>query len=126
NRYAGILSESIDKISRYYVEPVDPRQLFEGGLRGMLSELDPYSGFIPADEYREFNVEIEQHVGGIGIEVGIRDDQLTILNPFPGTPAYDAGLMAGDVIVGIDGHNMEGESLETAVKLMRGQIGTMV
>jgi carboxyl-terminal processing protease len=126
NRFAGMLSESIDKIARYYVEPVDRRQLFEGGLRGMLSELDPYSGFIAPDEYNQFNVEIQQHFGGIGIEVGMEDDHLTVLNPIPGSPAYDAGLMAGDVIVSINGENMEGQSLDAAVKLMRGPAGSMV
>ncbi len=126
NRYAGMLSESIDKIATYYVEPVDSRKLFEGGLRGMLSELDPYSGYIAPDEYNEFRVDIEQQFGGIGIEVGIEDDHLTVLNPVPGSPAYEAGIMAGDVIVSIDGENVEGYSLDQAVKLMRGPSGSTV
>ncbi len=126
NRYAGILSESIAKISAAYVEPVDPRALFEGGLRGMLFELDPHSGYISPDEYREFRVDIEQHFGGIGIEVGMQDGRLTILNPVPATPAYEAGLMAGDIIVSIDGQTMDGRSLGDAVKLMRGIVGTPV
>ena len=126
NQYVGILSESIDKISNYYVEPVDPRKLFEGGMRGMVAELDPYSGYISPDDYAEFRVDIEQQFGGIGIEVGIENDRLTILNPVPGTPAYDAGLMAGDIIIAIDDNSTENATLDDAVKLMRGPIGTTV
>jgi carboxyl-terminal processing protease len=126
NRFAGMLSESIDKISRYYVEPVERRQLFEGGLRGMLNELDPYSGFISPDEYSQFNVDIRQQFGGVGIEVGMENDRLTVLNPIPGSPAYDAGLLAGDVIVSINGENVDGQSLDAVVKLMRGPAGSMV
>ena len=126
NRFAGILSESIDKISRYYVEPVDPRALFDGGMRGMLNELDPYSGYISPDMYNQFRVDIEQQFGGIGIEVGIENERITILNPVPGTPAYDQGLMAGDVIMAIDGHDTTGFTLDDAVKLMRGPEGTIV
>jgi carboxyl-terminal processing protease len=126
NRYAGMLSESIDKIATYYVEPVESRQLFEGGLRGMLNELDPYSGYISPDDYNQFRVDIQQQFGGIGIEVGVEDGHLTVLNPVPGSPAYLAGLLAGDAIVSIDGQNVEGQSLDQAVKLMRGAVGTQV
>ncbi len=126
NRYAGILSEAIEKVAEYYVEPVDTRALFEGGLRGMLNELDPYSGYIAPQDYSEFMVEIEQHFGGIGVEVGVEDDQLTVLNPIPGSPAYEAGVLAGDVIVEIDGEDVRGASLDEAVKKMRGPIGEAV
>jgi carboxyl-terminal processing protease len=126
NRYSGILSESIDKISRYYVEPVDSRQLFEGGLRGMLNELDPYSGYIPPEDYSQFRVEMEQQFGGIGVEVGMEDDRLTILNPIPGSPAYEAGILAGDVILGIDGQDVRGMPLDEAVQIMRGPQGKTV
>ncbi len=126
NRYAGILSESIEKIATYYVEPVESRTLFEGGMKGMLTELDPYSGYIPPDDMREFQVDIEQEFGGIGIEVGMQDNRLTVLSPVPGTPAYDAGLLAGDTILAIDDQSTEGFSLEDAVKLMRGPKGTPV
>ena len=69
NRYASILSESIDKISSYYVEPVEARKLFEGGMNGMLTDLDPYSGYIRPEDFSEFQVDIQQEFGGIGVEV---------------------------------------------------------
>ncbi len=126
NRYAGILSESIAKISDYYVEPVDRRVLFEGGLNGMLSQLDPYSGYIPPEEFSLFRVDLEQEFGGIGIEVGLLDERLTILSPIPDSPAYQAGLLAGDTILSIDGRSTEGFTLMDAVELMRGPVGSPV
>lgn len=126
NRYASILSDAIEKVSDYYVEPVDRRTLFEGGLRGMLSELDPYSGYIPPKEWSDFQAEIEQHFGGIGVEVGVENEELTVLNPIPGSPAYEAGIMAGDVIVAIDNEDVRGASLDEAVTRMRGPEGEPV
>ena len=126
NRYASILSESIDKIASYYVEPVDARKLFEGGMNGMLTDLDPYSGYIGPEEFSEFQVDIQQEFGGIGVEVGLENERLTVLSPVPGTPAYEAGLRSGDTILAIDGQDTEGFSLEDAVELMRGPRGTTI
>ncbi len=126
NRYASILSESIDKISSYYVEPVEARKLFEGGMNGMLTDLDPYSGYIRPEDFSEFQVDIQQEFGGIGVEVGLENERLTVLSPVPGTPAYEAGLRSGDTILAIDGQDTEGFSLEDAVGLMRGPRGSTV
>ncbi len=126
NRYAGILSESIAKISEYYVEPVDSRALFEGGLNGMLNQLDPYSGYIPPEEYNLFRVDIEQEFGGIGIEVEMLDDQLTVVSPVPDSPAYENGILAGDAILQINGRSTEGFTLLDAVERMRGPVGSDV
>ena len=126
NRYANILSESIDKVAAFYVEPVTSRQLFESGMKGMLNDLDPYSGYISPQQLSEFQVDIQQEFGGIGIEVGMQDDRLTVLSPVPGTPAYKAGLLAGDTILSIEGQDTTGFSLQDAVELMRGPRGTPV
>lgn len=126
NKYATILSEAIDRITRSYVEPVSPRVLFEGGIRGMIGELDPYSGYISPDDIAQFRAEIQQEFGGIGIEVGIEQNHITILSPVPGTPAFRAGLKAGDIILAIDGTTLEQANLDDAVKLMRGEIGEPV
>lgn len=126
SRYSAALSEAIDTITHFYVEDVKPRELFEGGIEGMLNGLDPYSSFIGPDEYEQFEDEIKQEFGGIGIEVGIRDERLTVLSPLPGTPAYEAGLMAGDVILEIEGNDTEGFAMEDAVKLIKGKPGTSV
>ncbi len=126
NRFAGVLSEAIDLVAREYVRPVEPRQLFENAMQGMLTRLDPYSGYIPPERYSQFKVEIEQQFGGVGIQVELRDERLTVLSPIPGTPAYEAGLLAGDVIVEIQGHRTDGMSLDEAVVLMRGAPGTTV
>jgi carboxyl-terminal processing protease len=111
---------------RPYIEPIDERALFEGGMRGMFETLDGYSGYISEDDLAQFNAEIGQHFGGIGIEVAVREDQITVLNPVPGAPAHQAGMLSGDVIVSIDGQSVESANLMDAVKLMRGKVGTKV
>jgi carboxyl-terminal processing protease len=126
NRYSSALSEAIDTISHFYVEEVEPRDLFEGGIEGMLGGLDPYSSFIRPSEYQQFADEIKQEFGGIGIEVGVRDERLTVISPLPGTPAYEAGLMAGDIILAISDQDTEGFTMEDAVKLIKGKPGTSV
>jgi carboxyl-terminal processing protease len=126
NRFASRLSAAIDIISQHYVDDVNPRTLFEGGMQGMIQNLDPYSGFISSDEYNQFQVEIKQEFGGIGIEVDISNDQLTVFTPLPGTPAYDAGVMAGDVIVAVDGESTERIPIQDAVRRIQGKVGTSV
>ncbi len=124
NTFIHVMKE----IERHYVEPVDPRELFEGSLEGMVGRLDEYSAYIPPSESTQFREGIEQQFGGIGIEVAIDQQSglITVLSPIPGTPAWRAGLQAGDKIVGIDGEGAEGLTLEDAVRRMRGAVGTPV
>ncbi len=128
NHYGGLLASAIGEISQNFVEPVDQRELFEGALHGMVEQLDPYSDYISPKELSEFQEELDQEFGGIGIVVGVAEQtqRLTVLSPLPGTPAYEAGLRAGDTILTIDGQSTEGFQLPDAVKLMRGEAGTMV
>lgn len=124
NTFIHVMKE----IDRHYVETVDPRELFEGSLEGMVSRLDEYSAYIPPSEATQFREGIEQQFGGIGIEVAIdpQSGLITVLSPIPGTPAWRAGLQAGDKIVGVDGEDVEGLTLEDAVRRMRGAVGTPV
>lgn len=124
--------DTFEQIERNYVKEVDRRELLEAALRGMLAKLDPYSSYIDPDELTQFNQQVEQEFGGIGIQVTIdpKTRQLTVLSPLPGTPAYKAGIQAGDKIVAIEGQPTaefgEGKELETAVRLMKGQPGELV
>src|SRR3990167_4792041 len=86
-----------------YVEEPKAKDLIYGALKGMLAVLDPYSQFLDPDSYNELKVDTEGEFGGLGIEITIRDDLLTIISPIDDTPAYRAGLMSNDRIVKIDG-----------------------
>jgi carboxyl-terminal processing protease len=128
NYYADIVSETMDIIEDQYVEEVDRRTLFESAMRGMVSDLDRHSNYISPDDLRQFDESLNQEFGGIGIEVemGEESERLTIVSPLPNTPAFEAGMQAGDVIMNIDGQDTEGMTLEDSVDLMRGKPGDPV
>jgi carboxyl-terminal processing protease len=119
-------TEVLSHIESNYVEETDPEKLIHGAIRGMLRTLDPHSSFMPPDMYREMQVETEGRFGGLGIEITIRDDILTVVAPIEGTPAYRAGVQAGDQIVKIEGESTKDIALIDAVKKLRGPEGTSV
>lgn len=109
-----------------YVEEPQAKQLIYGAIKGMLQTLDPYSQFMDPDSYNELKVDTEGEFGGLGIEITIRDEWLTVISPIDDTPAYQAGLLAGDRIVKIDGELTKGIVLMDAVKKLRGKPGSRV
>ena len=127
-RYAAAFAEALNLIQSNYVEPVDQRQLFDAAMNGMMDELDPYSSYIDPEQLAQFNAEIDQQFGGIGVEVSMdpKTERLMIVNPLPGTPAYKAGALAGDLILEVDGESTDGWELVDAVGVMRGEPGTTV
>ena len=128
NRYVGTVTQAMNLISEQFVEPVDDRQLFEGAMKGMVKNLDPYSDYMSPDDFRQLREDLDQEFGGVGIivEIDPKSKFLIILSPLVDTPAYQAGLRAGDIILEIDGQSTEGISLKDSVKLMRGQPGSTV
>src|SRR5581483_11612586 len=113
-------------IQNQYVEETEPREVIYGAIRGMLKTLDPHSSFLDPESYREMQVETSGSFGGLGIEITVRDDQLTVVAPIEGTPAYRAGIQPGGRIVKIEGLPTKDMTLVDAVKKMRGPKGSKV
>jgi carboxyl-terminal processing protease len=119
-------ADTIDQVERNYVKPVSRRELMEAAIGGVLSKLDPYSSYINRDDLGRFKSTVESQFGGIGIQITVDHDQLKILSPLVGTPAYRAGLQSGDSILDIDGKPTDGISIDDAVKRLKGEAGTSV
>ena len=98
----------------------------EAAIHGVLGKLDPYSNYINPDEMSRFKTSVESQFGGIGIQITIDHDQLKILSPIVGSPAYRAGLQAGDHILEIEGKSTDGLTLDDAVRKLKGEAGTSV
>ncbi|APW62544.1 S41 family peptidase [Paludisphaera borealis] len=124
----GLFVDAVEKVEANYVRPVTRRELLESALEGMLQNLDQHSSFINTSEWKQFRKQIEGKFGGIGIQVGLDNDagRLRVISPMVGTPAYEAGVMAGDLIMDIDGHSTEGMSPDKAVEVLTGRPGTEV
>ncbi len=121
-----VLVDTMDQVERNYVKKIDRRRLMEAAIEGILDELDPYSDYIDPDELSQFRSTVESEFGGIGIQIANKDGQLTVVSPLVGTPAYRAGVLAGDRIVEIDGKSTEGITLAEAVDRLKGKPGTKV
>lgn len=123
-----VFADTFEQIERNYVKDVDRRKLVEAALRGMMEELDPYSNYISPDDLARFNVQVEQEFSGIGIQVTIdpHSKRLTVTSPLPGTPAYKAGVKAGDTIMNINGKTTEKMTVDDAVKVLKGKEGEEV
>lgn len=123
----GNLVQVVRLVHAEYVEAADSELMIEGAIRGMVEALnDPYSVYLEPETYARFMEQVKGSFGGIGILVGYRDEGLTVVRPYEGTPAAVAGLRAGDLILAVDGKDTQDMDLETAVLLMRGEVGTEV
>lgn len=122
-----LFAEVLAKIEANYVDPVKPKQLIYGAIRGMVGTLDPYSQFMDTDQYNDLETDTKGEFGGLGIRIIMDDGWLTVESPMEGTPAFRAGIKAKDRIIKIDGESTEGMTdLTQAVKKLRGPKGTSV
>jgi carboxyl-terminal processing protease len=121
-----VLVDALDQVDRNYVTEVDRREMIEAAIRGVLGKLDPYSSYMGADEVQEFRTNLAGEFGGIGIQIAVDDGQLKVLSPMFDTPAYRAGILAGDRILEIDGKSTDGISSDEAVKRLQGNVGESV
>jgi carboxyl-terminal processing protease len=116
----------LNVIKKNYVDEVKTKDLVSGAIKGMLSSLDPHSGYMSAEAFKEFQVETKGEFGGLGIQIGVKDGILTIISPIEDTPAYKAGLKAGDKILKISGESTKSLNIQDAVTKMRGPKGKPV
>jgi carboxyl-terminal processing protease len=121
-----LFSEVFGRIKSDYVEPVEDRKLLKEAINGMLTGLDPHSAFLDQEAYRDLQVGTQGEFGGLGIEVGTEDGFVKVVAPIEDTPAFRAGVKAGDLIIKLDEVSLKGISLSDAVKRMRGKPNTEV
>ncbi len=119
-----LFTDVLTIVKRSYVEEVAIKDLVYGAIDGMLTSLDPHSGFMSPDIYKEMKVDTRGEFGGLGIEISVRDGILTVVAPIEDTPASRAGLQAGDHIIKIDDEFTKDLEIMEAVHLMRGAPGT--
>ncbi len=121
-----IFSEALSLVRKNYVEDVKPKDLIYGALKGMVSSLDPHSGFLTPEQYKEMQVDTRGEFGGIGIQIGVKDGMLTVIAPIEDTPADKVGIEAGDRIIKINNEFTKDMGLHEAVSKMRGLPSTSV
>lgn len=121
-----MLSEVLHKLERQYVDPVDGREILIKGIAEMVADLDAHSRLLPPEAYEELQIDTKGEFGGIGIVLTMEEKELTVISPIEGTPAFAAGVEAGDVIIAVNGESTEDMMLWEAVQKMRGPKGESV
>ena len=122
----NMFGEVYERVRREYVEEVSDKELIEAAIEGMLQSLDPHSSFMNEDTFKDMQVQTKGEFGGLGIEVSMEDGFVKVVSPIDDTPAFKAGVQAGDFIIEIDGESVYGMSLGDAVDKMRGKVNTEI
>ena len=126
--YRGLsdLAKALSIIEKNYVDEVSSERLVRSAIRGMFDSLDPYSAYLSPDSLRNLEIGTMGEFEGVGIEITVRDGLLTVISPIEGSPAEEAGMKPGDVIVSIDGRGMDKTNVVEALGLIRGRAGTRI
>jgi carboxyl-terminal processing protease len=122
----NLFGEIFDRIRAEYVDPPDEQELIRAAIQGMLTSLDPHSGYLPPADYDDMREDTSGEFGGLGIEVTMEEGVIKVVSPIDDTPAARAGIMANDFIIELDGVQVQGLTLDEAVAKMRGPIGTSI
>jgi carboxyl-terminal processing protease len=121
-----LFGDIFERIRAQYVEEVDSAKLIEAAINGMLTSLDPHSSYLSPDDANDMRVQTRGEFGGLGIEVTQQDGWVKVVSPMDGTPADAAGIQSGDLITAVDGESLMGLTLDEAVDLMRGPVGSEI
>jgi carboxyl-terminal processing protease len=121
--FLQLLIKAVDGL---YYEDVDIQDLIDGAYKGVFNKLDPYSVYYTDEEYESFDVEVTGTFSGIGVQIAVRDGFITVIAPLDGTPAYRAGIRAGDRVVSVDDTDVREISIDKVASMMRGEPGTEV
>ena len=121
-----LFGDIFERIRAQYVEEVDSAKLIEAAINGMLTSLDPHSSYLSPDDADDMRVQTRGEFGGLGIEVTQQDGWVKVVSPMDGTPAEAAGIQSGDLITAVDGESLMGFTLDEAVDLMRGPVGSEI
>ena len=122
----SLFGDIFEKIREKYVEEVNDEDLIRAAINGMLTSLDPHSSYLPPSDFDQMKVQTRGEFGGLGIEVTQDEGYVKVVSPIDDTPAFRAGIEAGDLITAVDGQSLLGMSLDEAVKLMRGPVGSEI
>ena len=125
-RLSNLFGEVFELVKSDYVETPDEQKMIEASINGMLNSLDPHSSYMNAKEFADMNIKTKGEFGGLGIEVTMEGGVIKVVSPYDDTPAQKAGLMANDLIVKIDGKEVQGTTLNDDVDKMRGPVGTPI
>lgn len=123
---ARLLAEVLERVKLEYVEPVEDSKLIESAVRGMVTNLDPHSQFLDSEQYEEIRISTTGNYSGVGLEVNMASDKVTVVTSIDDTPAARAGLRSGDQIVSIDGIDVDKHNVHDTIGRMRGKPGTKV
>ena len=121
-----LVYEVYKRVMTDYADKIDPKKLASAGINGMLAELDPYSVFLVNDDRHQLNVLTRGNYGGVGIQLSVRNDSLTVIAPMDDSPAQRAGIMTGDRIIAVDNHLTSEMNMDEAAEKIRGAKGTKV
>ena len=119
-----LFSEVLDKINKEYVEDINQSDVMDAAINGVLQSLDPYSAYMSPESFQNMQTETSGEFGGLGIEVSMEAGVVKVISPIDGSPADEVGVKAGDYIVKINEHQVQGKTLTEAVDLMRGPVGS--
>lgn len=125
-KHLRLFGDVFERVRAQYVEEVTDEKLIEYAINGMLGNLDPHSAYLDEEDFKEMQVSTQGEFGGLGIEVTMENGFVKVVSPIDGTPAYRAGVVAGDLITHLNGKPVMGLSLSEAVKKMRGKVGTTI